>query len=228
MKPVLIIQNAEIVTPGTITEYLKQNNIAYDIVHTYQKQTLPDLDDVEHVINLGSDQSVRDYFRYDHLKRVSHFVKELIRLDKKYLGICFSGQMLAHILDADVEKNRKIEIGVHDITLTEAGINDAVFKNIRPNFKTFQWHSDCFKIPDGCSNLAESDITTNQAFHYKNAVGLQFHPEADITIAKTWVDALPNDVEKSGQSADKILNDFESSADEIKTVNFQLLDNFLN
>lgn len=228
MKSVLIIQNAAVVTPGTITEYLEKNNIPYEIIHPYQKESLPDLDDVEHVINLGSDQSVRDYYKHDHLKRVNHFVKELVRLDKKYLGICFSGQMLAQILDADVDQSSKIEIGVHDISLTDSGINDPIFKNIEPNFKTFQWHNDCFTIPKGCSNLAESDITINQAFHHKNAVGLQFHPEADLTIVKAWIETFPNDVEKSGLSADKILEGFNTYADEIKAVNFQLLDNFLN
>ena len=227
MKPILIIQNAQIVTPGTITDYLEQNNIAYNIVHSYQDQSLPELDEIDFVINLGSDLSMRDYFCHNHLKKVSHYVKELLRQKKNYLGICFSGQMLANVLDADIDKNNSIEIGVADITLTKAGLNDPIFENIKQCFKTFQWHGDCFSIPEGCVNLAKSAITKNQAFRHQNAIGLQFHPEADLSIVKNWVEAFPNDVKESKQTADEIISDYQTDSEQIKAVNFQLLDNFI-
>ena len=106
MKPVLIAQNCTAETAGTIIEYLDSREIPCQVVHTYDGQPLPSLDDVVAVINLGCPISVVDYHQHDYLKALYEMVCEAVRIDKPYLGICFGGQILARALGANVSPNR--------------------------------------------------------------------------------------------------------------------------
>ena len=51
----------------------------------------------------------------------------------------------------------------------------------------FQWHGDRFTIPAGATELARSPIGP-QAFRAGRSVGVQFHPEVDVTIVADWLD----------------------------------------
>ena len=51
----------------------------------------------------------------------------------------------------------------------------------------FQWHNEGFNFPQYCLILAEGKKFHQQAFQYKNAYGLQFHPEVNIKLHLAWL-----------------------------------------
>jgi GMP synthase-like glutamine amidotransferase len=53
-------------------------------------------------------------------------------------------------------------------------------------FHVFQLHGETFEIPFHGRLLAYGKNVRNQAFSYKNALGLQFHLEMTDTIVREW------------------------------------------
>jgi GMP synthase (glutamine-hydrolysing) len=58
---------------------------------------------------------------------------------------------------------------------------------------TFQGHSYAFSTPPGGVTLAHTDVC-EQAFRVGNAAwGIQFHPEATVSILEAWIAQMPLD-----------------------------------
>lgn len=227
MKNILIIQNCETESAGTILEFLAQNKINHSVVHTYKNQELPSIDKFSTVINLGCPNSIREYIKYDYLKKLYQYISQVIRNDIPYLGICFGAQILAHILGTPIEKNNVKEIGCYNITLTPDGLNDPIFDGFAPNFPVFHWHHDTFKIPRGATLLAEGIDCKNQAFRKGKAVGIQFHLEVTSLEVSKWASIYKDELVGFPISKNKIISDCETNAAEFKNLQFKLLENFL-
>ena len=102
-----------------------------------------------------------------------------MKRDKIILGICFGAQLVAEVLGGRVFPNEHREIGWYRVNLTPEGEKSFLFAGVQKTFVTFHWHSDQFSLPPGCTRLAYSEPTLNQAFICKNRpiACLQFHPE---------------------------------------------------
>ena len=53
-----------------------------------------------------------------------------------------------------------------------------------------RWHGDHVRLPAKAEVLARADDTI-QAFAYRHAVGLQFHPEAHGGCVANWIGMMP-------------------------------------
>ncbi len=228
MKPILIIQNCKIESAGTILDYFNQKGISYTLFHAYTNSEFPDLENFDAVISLGCPHSVTSYRQHQFLLKLYAYVVQIVRINKPYLGICFGAQILAKVLGASVEPNEVKEIGTYNMTLTEDGKKDYIFNNIKDNFSAFQWHGDKFKIPFGATLLATSADCTNQAFRKNNAVGIQFHFEADINEIPSWCDTYADELSEFGKTKEEIITAYQKKFEKIKTDNFRLLENFLS
>ncbi|QUT07620.1 glutamine amidotransferase [Sphingobium phenoxybenzoativorans] len=103
------------------------------------------------------------------------------------MGICLGAQLIARALGAKVYPSGIKEIGIGNITLTDAGLASclAPFADAPA---TLHWHGDTFDLPEGASLLASTDLCRNQAFSVgPNIIGFQFHPEADGTTFERWL-----------------------------------------
>jgi GMP synthase (glutamine-hydrolysing) len=104
------------------------------------------------------------------------------------------------------------------VTLTAAGRCDPLLTGIPSPFAAFQWHNDSFTIPPGAVHLAASSVCPGQVFRYRNAYGLQFHPEVDTRIVADWAGAV-------GQP--RHIAEFSCQADGLRRVSLRLFNNFL-
>ena len=147
---------------------------------------LPSPKDFDWLIVLGGFQHAWQEQKHSWLKSEKALISEALATDKIVLGICFGAQLLAEVLGGRVFSNEKEEIGWYEVTVSEAGIDSFFFKNVPRKFLTFHWHSDHFTLAPGCTRLAFSKPTANQAFIANNAraVGLQFHPEYTIEMVR--------------------------------------------
>ena len=76
----------------------------------------------------------------------------------------------------------QLEIGFYDIKPT--GDGHKIFQNQKT---FFQWHKEGFTVPKSCDILALGETFPQQAFNYKNAVGIQFHPEVNLRMHLRWL-----------------------------------------
>ena len=227
MKPILIIQNCPIESAGTIIEYLSEQALPYQVNHNYKDQPLPELDSVEAVIALGTPDSAFTYNEQPYLKNLYDYIARILRKDIPYLGICCGAQMLARVMGAKVERNHTKEIGTYHVKLTEAGSDDPIFKGFPPSFPVFQWHGDTFRIPFGAKHLAESKDCKNQAFRKGNALGFQFHFEADIKEVPTWCDSYQSELKEMNLTKEEVVDDYRQVYDEVRQLRTIFLDNLL-
>lgn len=102
------------------------------------------------------------------------------------LGICLGAQLMARALGAKVYSMGKKEIGYGPLALTDEGRNSALAP--LATAPVLHWHGDQFDIPAGAKRLAASPVCPNQAFSVgNNALGLQFHLEADPAFIERWL-----------------------------------------
>jgi GMP synthase-like glutamine amidotransferase len=110
------------------------------------------------------------------------------------LGVCFGGQLLAAALGGTVAPSPRPEIGWHDVHTTDPAVV--------PGGPWFQWHFDRFTLPPGARALAVNDNAI-QAFGYRSALALQFHPELDRGLLERWLaDDGDADVARLGLTAE--------------------------
>jgi GMP synthase (glutamine-hydrolysing) len=226
MKPVLIVQNCEAESAGSIPEYLRKREIPYTVLHSYLHQPFPAVTELQAVLNLGSPLSVTTYQEHDFLRELYAFTSEVLRADLPYLGICFGGQLLARVLGARVERNPVREIGLYDIRLTEAGLADPVFEGLSSPFPAIQWHADTFRVPFGAQLLAEGVDCKNQSFRSGRAIALQFHLEAGPKELANWCEAYPEELQEVGKTRDLVLAAARKAEGAIRQAGDRFMDSF--
>ena len=226
MKPVVVIQNCEIESPGTIGAWLRERKIPFNVVRSFAGERIPSPDEFGVLIVLGTPTSVTDYRKHDFLVNLFSVITQTIRREMPILGICFGGQILAHALGARVQANKAKEIGALPVKLTDTGAADPLFAGFNREFTAFQWHGDTFRIPFGADWLAQSDDCKNQAFRKGNLVGLQFHLEADPSEVPLWCDAYAKELTEEGKTKAEVVSGYEATAKQSQALGFKLLDNY--
>ncbi len=180
-----VIQFDERVRLGTFSSWLREMNITIRICRA-DRGELPAVEDKDPVILLGGHMGVADRECLPYLEEAAVWIANAVERGRPLLAICLGGQMLAHALGAQVTSQARQERGIQQITLTEEGCVDPLFAGLPNRFVSFEWHNDSFDLPDGGTHLARSGDCEGQAFRYKNAWGVQFHPEVEKKIVAEW------------------------------------------
>lgn len=227
---VIIIKHIDIEGPGTIGDFLDDNNTPYKIIDVFNGESLPDsLAGVSATVILGGPMNVYEEDKYPFLKAEDEFLRKVIEKDIPTLGFCLGAQLIARAKDAVVKKNPEKEIGWFKVSLTDNGSNDPLFQGFSSEIDVFQWHGDTFEIPDGGVKLAESEICPNQAFRIGgNIYGLQFHVEVTGDMIEQWIDAYKEELEslKGLVDPDKIISDTKLKAESYAAQAKQFCSNF--
>jgi len=185
-----IIQNDPRVPAGIYGQSLQDKEIPHRTVHLYAGEPLPALAEVSAVLILGGYMGVHDEANYPFLGPLGTFMRSAAEAGTPLLGICLGGQLLAHVLGGEVRSRHRCEKGLQEVRLASAGQNDPLFAGLPPAFAAFEWHNDSFAVPPGAVHLATSAACPGQAFRYRNAWGVQFHPEVDRAIVAAWSSAV--------------------------------------
>ena len=228
MKPVAVLQNCEVERAGTIIDYLNDRSIPFSEIHSYKNENLPEIDGIGAIISLGSPISFTQFRSHDFLIELYEYTKQAVAHEKPFLGFCFGAQVLAAALGGTVRPNHVKEIGNCEISLTEKGKTDSIFKGFTDEFPVYQWHSDTFELPEDVENLATSDNCRNQAFRKGKLVGVQFHIEADDRQVAIWCDTYAWELAAENRSKKIILNELRNNLSQIRNISDQLLDNFFS
>ncbi|MBN2396256.1 MAG: glutamine-hydrolyzing GMP synthase [Candidatus Atribacteria bacterium] len=107
--------------------------------------------------------------------------KDIFLLDIPILGICYGCQLIAKLMNGEIEHSTKAEFG-H--TLVEIRKIDTLFQGLPDEISTWMSHNDVIiKLPEGfqLSAVSQGEKIAAIVNDRKMIYGLQFHPEVTHT-----------------------------------------------
>ena len=104
------------------------------------------------------------------LEREVEFLQQTLADGVPVLGVCLGAQLLARAAGAWVGPAPESEVGWFEVELTPEGRDDPVLGTLPHQADAFQWHHYTYAVPDGGTELARSERST-QAFRLRQRVG---------------------------------------------------------
>ncbi len=162
----------------------------FDVV--YRDAALDDLGDAsiasaDLLVVLGAPIGVYETDAYPFLKSEIALIERRLSRDLPTLGICLGAQLMASALGSRVFAGPVKEIGWGHVELTSDGAASCLNPLGGDGAVVLHWHGDTFDLPKDATRLVSNEHYENQAFAYgRNALGLQFHLEADPRGLERW------------------------------------------
>jgi GMP synthase (glutamine-hydrolysing) len=151
------------------------------------------------LVVMGGPMGVYEADRLPFLASTLEVVRARLEAQRPVLGVCLGAQLIAAAAGARVYPGDKGPVlGLHPITLTEAGLNDPLFAGFERTFDVPHWHADTFDPVPGATVLASSARYPHQAFRVGQAIGFQFHPEVDLATWERWLQQSPDELAAVG------------------------------
>ncbi len=177
-----ILQHTVSTTPGSTIQWLQSENIPFTMTLFFEPNpVLPSIDSFDLLIICGGEMNVDEEHKYSWLGAEKKFIKSALDKNKKVVGLCLGGQLMAEALGAYVGKHKTWEVGWWPV---ELNLPPVMKMNSASHLTPFQYHGYSFETPKGAIRFASSEACEHQAFLWgKSAIGFQFHPES----TKVWV-----------------------------------------
>ena len=222
-RSVLLISHEPEAAPGMIGAMLRERGVDVLVHVVLADPANPSIDfpsptQFDAVIAFGSFSNAYAEHSRPWVAAEIDYITRVMELNVPYLGVCFGGQLLSEALGGSVERapEGRDEIGI-------VTIGDVSGLPI-PTGPWFTWHEDRILLPEGVEVLASNDNAV-QLFRQGNAVGTQFHPEADVELVSQWLRIGPDHV-PARTSAAELIADLSDQAEVLRRNCEQLIDWF--
>lgn len=198
MQNAVVIRHVQFEGLGSFESVLASRAIPY----RYLDAGIDDLGpaaEADLLVVLGGTISAYQVSSFPFLKREIALIGDSVRRGTSVLGICLGAQLISASLGGQVYPGPQKEIGWSPLTLTEAGLASPLAVLRANHGKVLHWHGDVFDLPPGAVRLASTPITPNQAFSIgKKVLGLQFHPELQVSNLERWLIAFSQNLAAAG------------------------------
>jgi GMP synthase (glutamine-hydrolysing) len=187
---------------------LEKTHVDFSVVAPYKENLPSHPGDFAGVIITGSHAMVTD--REAWSEQTAAWIPRVLKSDVPLLGICYGHQLLAHAMGGLVGNlPTGVELGTVHITLTDEAEKDPLFKNLPKQIMAHASHTQSvLQLPPGAILLASSENEPHHAFALGScAWGVQFHPEFDDGIMKTYVHEFTELMKTHGQNPDKVVEE---------------------
>lgn len=194
---VAVIENMPGTLHGQIGVALHEAAAIVDVYRPYADGRLPRWGEHDALVSFGGEQNARDDAAHPYLAELAVLLRETALSGRATLGICLGSQVFARGLGADNLIGAAPEFGWCTIEKTDAAADDPLLGALPQQFRSFQWHSDTFTLPQDAVHLAQSQNATAQAFRIGRAgYATQFHFEAHRGVVRQWCQSFPQVAEK--------------------------------
>ncbi len=185
----VIFQHIACEHPGVFRRFFAEDGIATTAIELDEGDRIPDLSSFDALIVMGGPMDVWQEDMHPWLTQEKAAIRHaVVDLRMPYLGLCLGHQLLAEALGGEVGPSARPEIGIMDVTLTQAGLTSPFMKGLNRTQKCLQWHSaEITNIPDGVEVLASSPACKVQAMSYgSHAFSMQYHVELEDDTVPNW------------------------------------------
>lgn len=176
-----MIMHESFESPAAIVVWAERNHHTLTYTRLYQGDPLPTQCDFDFLIVMGGPQSpatTREECAHFDAAREIHFLQMAIAQQKIMLGVCLGAQLIGEALGAPFAQSPHREIGVFDITLTDAARRDPIFSTFPAHFSVGHWHGDMPGLTAESRVLATSAGCPRQIVKYAPRIyGFQCHFE---------------------------------------------------
>jgi GMP synthase (glutamine-hydrolysing) len=173
----------------------------------YLDEKLPATENVSGIVITGSPAYLTDLDSWNQV--AADYIRECYSREIPILGICYGHQLLAWTFGGEVEFHKGgREIGTVNIRTTEASKTDPLFQALPTNFMAHVSHSQSVvTLPDEAVLLAENDFEPHHGFRIGKCLwGVQFHPEFNCEITKSYIKERREIIESEGLDTEKMLS----------------------
>lgn len=181
---------------------LSRETVVCDV---FKDETPPDAREVAGIVITGSPLSVTAPTAW--MEVTCEYLRGAASAGAAIFGVCFGHQMIAHAFGGRIVRNpRGWELGTQPVTMTAAGRASPIFEGVPNPFLAHMSHQDVVeKCDNGLTLLASSEIVDVQAMSAGERVfGVQFHPEADTTIATLFIRQRDDKLRDLGYDTDRL------------------------
>lgn len=163
---------------------------AMEVLAVYQGTQLPESYKVDAIVVTGSASMITDHAPWS--EATAAWLRGVIAGGTPLLGVCYGHQLIAHAMGGEIGDNPNgRQIGTIDVTLTQAGMGDPLFRHFPETLHVPASHvQSVLKLPPDARILGTSARDPHHAFAIGDRVwAVQFHPEFDAEIVRGYVEA---------------------------------------
>lgn len=167
---------------------------------------LPSATECAGVVVTGSHSMVTDELPWSI--QLEKWIPSLLDAGTPFFGICYGHQLLARAAGGEVDFHpRGQEIGTVPVHLLPDCARDVLFRTLPQTFLAHVSHSQSVLcLPEEATRLAFSSFEPHHAFRVGEcAWGVQFHPEYNTAIMRSYIKEDTADLESSGRDASGLL-----------------------
>lgn len=201
---VLVVKHVPWEGPHRIGDALITGGLELDVRCVLDGDDLPSVDEVSGAVFMGGPMNVDQIEEFPGLLAEREWIAVAARAQLPMLGVCLGAQLIARALGSAVTPGPAPEIGWAPVKILDA--SDRLAGHLAPETDVLHWHGDVFDLPSEATLLASSARTAVQGFRKDNAWGFLFHAEADLDLARTWMNE-----ESMREEATATLGDEESA-----------------
>ena len=205
--------------PGSFADGLRERGFQVVEQRVDLDPGLPDPREFDTLLVMGSIWSVYDETIRPWFDGEVRAIRDAVEAKIPVLGVCFGAQALSHALGGRVSRASESEIGWTAIESEDQGRIDSG--------PWFQWHHDGFTLPPGGRTLARNSVGI-QAYEVGPHLGVQFHPEITLDVARIWLREGGDDLRQAGVDPRAVLAETEQIWLERREAALRLLDRFLD
>jgi GMP synthase-like glutamine amidotransferase len=178
---------------------IRAAGVELDERHVIEGDPLPGLGEVDGILTLGGDQSVRDIASIPVLEAEAALLRDAVEAGVPVLGVCLGAQLLAHATGGRVDRLPQRMVTWAPIEPLDAASGDPVMGALPAGAMALHWNEDGFEPPPGAVELLRRpDDGGAQGFRVGSAWGIQFHPEVDSPTLDGWYAGFPYAVDQAG------------------------------
>lgn len=207
MKPILVVKTGSAL-PGVLARHgdfedwfreIFGAQVPLRVVRVFEGESLPLPEEAAAILVTGSAAMVTAREAWSEAA-AAWLADAVLRDAAPVLGICYGHQLLAHGLGGKVGVNpRGREMGTMEIEFLQDGPDPLLGSLVGATpFQTSHLES-VLELPPGARRLGQSRLDPNHVFRVgERAWGIQFHPEFDAPIMRSYVDERAEGLQAEG------------------------------